>query len=231
MTFVVIETPFSTVAPALAEDIPVKTLVVITIFVAISIILRCGSPARLTLIVEDAMSRAKIAFADAVEAGHLSASGIVSESEKWTRFLEGRTFTVLRCIWAVQDFETQLKKRSEIESSERKRYRKKRVKKNLSHRTPQAPRTRYHWALCPTCGALPHPLAAEYRSRRLGFDGPLKQWTGGRRASWIRRTAKVVKVPFILTVAQQRLKESDRSLNENKPEKSALASNIVVGPT
>ncbi|KAJ7622931.1 hypothetical protein DFH06DRAFT_762638 [Mycena polygramma] len=150
-----LETPVSIVAPALAKDIPLQPLVVITTVLAIPIAVHYASPTRLTDILEGALSKAKTAFADAVEAGHLSAAGITSESERmemcvclphsvfiyhaqlwlpslkrkvkdikletlansrtyWGSvqgFLKGRTSTVLRCIWAVQDFETQLKVR------------------------------------------------------------------------------------------------------------------------
>ncbi|KAJ6514962.1 hypothetical protein C8R47DRAFT_1313360 [Mycena vitilis] len=121
--------PFSIVAPALARDIPVLPLAVITTMVAVPLGVRFASPARLTAILEDSISKAKAAHDEAVEAGQISrsqmrafknlkreVSAIRVETLRGSQsywgllsgFLKGRTFTVLRCIWKVKKFESEL---------------------------------------------------------------------------------------------------------------------------
>ncbi|KAJ7646122.1 hypothetical protein DFH06DRAFT_1300868 [Mycena polygramma] len=127
--------PLSLVGPALAKDIPIKPLAVIAAVVAIPLVVHHASPVRLTDNLEDAMSKARAAYTEAI-ADHLSVSEIATESKKlddlkrevtsikletlrhsrsyrgslWG-FCKGRTFTVLRCIWKVQDFETEIKEK------------------------------------------------------------------------------------------------------------------------
>ncbi|KAJ7622923.1 hypothetical protein DFH06DRAFT_1143025 [Mycena polygramma] len=112
--------PFSIVAPALARDIPIQPLAVITTIVAVPLGVRYASPARLTAILDDAISKAKAAHDEAVEAGQISRSQMrtfknlkrevsaikvetLRDSQSYWRllsgFVKGRTFTVLRCIW------------------------------------------------------------------------------------------------------------------------------------
>ncbi|KAJ7654544.1 hypothetical protein DFH06DRAFT_1133318 [Mycena polygramma] len=120
------ETPFSIVAPALAKDISIKVLAVITIFVVIPIIVHYASPTRLTDMLVDAMSKAETASVEAFRAGHLSRSQktnlkrevsvirreTLRNSRSYRRslwgFVKGRTFTVLLCIRKVRNFETEL---------------------------------------------------------------------------------------------------------------------------
>ncbi|KAJ7622921.1 hypothetical protein DFH06DRAFT_1340560 [Mycena polygramma] len=121
--------PFSIVAPALARDIPVQPLAVITAVVAIPIGVHYASALRLTTILEDAMAMAKTAHDEALDAGQLSRSQMrtfknlkrevsaikvetLRDSQSYWRlvsgFLKGRTFTVFRCIWKVKKFESEL---------------------------------------------------------------------------------------------------------------------------
>ncbi|KAJ7654556.1 hypothetical protein DFH06DRAFT_1474474 [Mycena polygramma] len=123
------ETPFSIVAPALAKDISIKALAVITIFVVILNVVHYASPTRLTDILVDAISKAETACVEAFRAGHLSRSQkakfenlkrevsvirreTLHNSRSYWRllwgFMKGRTFTVLLCIWKVRNFETEL---------------------------------------------------------------------------------------------------------------------------
>ncbi|KAJ7622925.1 hypothetical protein DFH06DRAFT_1447129 [Mycena polygramma] len=68
------ETPFSVVASAFANNLTIKALAVITVFVVIPLTAHYASPARLTDILDDIMSRVNALCAEALEAGYLSAS-------------------------------------------------------------------------------------------------------------------------------------------------------------
>ncbi|KAJ6514968.1 hypothetical protein C8R47DRAFT_1089266 [Mycena vitilis] len=124
------KTPFSIVTSALAKDISINALVLVTILVVIPVIAHYTSPARLTAILEDAISKAKVAHDEAVEAGQIShsqkrefktlkreVSAIKVETLRnsqsyWKSlwgFAKGRTAIVLLCIWKVRHFETDLK--------------------------------------------------------------------------------------------------------------------------
>ncbi|KAJ7622926.1 hypothetical protein DFH06DRAFT_1340564 [Mycena polygramma] len=123
-------TPFSVVASALANSIPIIPLTVITVVVVIPLIVHYASPARLTDILADAMSKVKTSGAEALEEGYLSfsevdrlnilqrkVSAINLETLRNSRsywktlfgFLKGRTVTVLLCIREARDLETQIK--------------------------------------------------------------------------------------------------------------------------
>ncbi|KAJ7654526.1 hypothetical protein DFH06DRAFT_516787 [Mycena polygramma] len=112
-------TPISIVASALANNIPIKALAAMTIFVVIALAIRSASPARLTDILADTMCRVKASCAEAVDAGYLSSSEIKklrslqrqvaaidlatlqNSRSHWKElcgFLKGRTFTLLLCI-------------------------------------------------------------------------------------------------------------------------------------
>ncbi|KAJ7622920.1 hypothetical protein DFH06DRAFT_1340559 [Mycena polygramma] len=123
------ETPYSIVASALAKDIPVKPLAVITTVVAIPLIVHYASPVHLTKILEDTMSRVDVSCAEVFKAGHLSYSEVESfnslqrevsaikmetlnnSRSYWGSlwgFLKGRTFIVLLCIRKARDLETEI---------------------------------------------------------------------------------------------------------------------------
>ncbi|KAJ7654553.1 hypothetical protein DFH06DRAFT_1133327 [Mycena polygramma] len=66
------ETPFSIVTSALAKDISIRDLVVVTVFLSIPLVVHYASPARLTDILADDMSKAKTTHDEALEAGQIS---------------------------------------------------------------------------------------------------------------------------------------------------------------
>ncbi|KAJ7654548.1 hypothetical protein DFH06DRAFT_517065 [Mycena polygramma] len=124
------ETAFSVVASAFANNLTIKALAVITVFVVIPLTVHYASPTRLTDILVNIMSRVNALCAEALEAGHLSSSEmeklrnlqrkvsainletLQNSRSHWKGlcgFLKGRTFTVFFCICEARDFETQIK--------------------------------------------------------------------------------------------------------------------------
>ncbi|KAJ7622918.1 hypothetical protein DFH06DRAFT_762478 [Mycena polygramma] len=127
---IVRETPFSIVASAFANSIPIRSLTLIAMVVVIRLFIYYASPTRLTTVLGDAMSKVKKCGAEALEAGYLSPSEVDrfnslqrrvsainletlrnsrSQSKVLFGFLKGRTFTVLDCIREARDLETQIK--------------------------------------------------------------------------------------------------------------------------
>ncbi|KAJ6581705.1 hypothetical protein B0H19DRAFT_1331284, partial [Mycena capillaripes] len=113
-----------------ASDLPIKALAAIIIVIVVRAIIHCASPKRLTAVLTNAMTQLKKTTSDAFGAGRLSASEIeklrllehkVSAIQAETLedcrsylgticgFLKGCTFTVLLCIWEVQDLEMHIK--------------------------------------------------------------------------------------------------------------------------
>ncbi|KAJ7654550.1 hypothetical protein DFH06DRAFT_517101 [Mycena polygramma] len=122
--------PFSVVASALANSIPIMPLTVISVVVVIPLLVHYTSPARLTDSLTDAMSKVKTSGAKALDEGYLSSSevdrlkilqrkvsAINLETLRDSRshwktlfgFLKGRTVTVLLCIREARDLETRIK--------------------------------------------------------------------------------------------------------------------------
>ncbi|KAJ6581737.1 hypothetical protein B0H19DRAFT_1061253 [Mycena capillaripes] len=131
------EVPISTVASDLPNNLSIKALVAIIIVIVVTVIIHCASPKRLTDILIVAMAQLKTTSSDAFEAGHLSASEIerlrlikhkvciiqaetLDDSRSYLGtidgFLKGRIFTVLLCIWEVQDLEMYIKVAEQIQS-------------------------------------------------------------------------------------------------------------------
>ncbi|KAJ6581710.1 hypothetical protein B0H19DRAFT_1061228 [Mycena capillaripes] len=105
------DTPVSIVASDLPNSLSIKALaVIITIIVVVRIIIHYTSPTRLTNILIVAMAELKKILGRKV-------SAIQAETLKDSHsylgticgFLKGRTFTVLLCIWEVEDLERQIK--------------------------------------------------------------------------------------------------------------------------
>ncbi|KAJ6581728.1 hypothetical protein B0H19DRAFT_1251904 [Mycena capillaripes] len=120
--------PVFIVASELPNDLSI--FLGIIILAATAVIIHCASPKRLTDILIVAIAKLKKTSSDAFEAGRLSASEIeklrllkhkvstiqaetVDNSCSYLKticgFIKGRTFTVLFCIWEVEDLEMHIK--------------------------------------------------------------------------------------------------------------------------
>ncbi|KAJ6581733.1 hypothetical protein B0H19DRAFT_1251908 [Mycena capillaripes] len=131
------EPPIYIVASELPNDLSIKALATIIIVIGIRIIIHYASPKRLTDILVVAMAELKKTYVKALDTGHISAfeterfntmkckvSTIQAETLDDSRlylkticgFLKGRTFTVLLCIWEVEDLERQIKFAGQIQS-------------------------------------------------------------------------------------------------------------------
>ncbi|KAJ6581751.1 hypothetical protein B0H19DRAFT_1331338 [Mycena capillaripes] len=125
------ETPISiAVTSDLPNNLSIKLLVSITIVAVMAVLIHYTSPQRHMGVLVDAMAKLKKTSSDAFEAGRFSASEIetlrslkqkfstiqaetLDDSRSYLKticgFLKGRTFTVLLCIWEVQDLEMHIK--------------------------------------------------------------------------------------------------------------------------
>ncbi|KAJ6581747.1 hypothetical protein B0H19DRAFT_1251923 [Mycena capillaripes] len=120
------EVPISIVA----SDLPIKALAAIIIVIVVAVIIHYASPKRLTDVLIVAIAELKKTYVKALDTGHISASETerfnalkrkVSAIEKETLddsrsylgticgFLKGRIFTVILCIWEVEDLGTEIK--------------------------------------------------------------------------------------------------------------------------